>query len=353
MKVLMTTDAVGGVWTYALDLCRALAPHGVEFLVATMGRRPDEAQRAEAVGLRNVRLVESDYKLEWEESPWRDIEESGEWLLELEKEYTPDVVHLNGYAQGVCAFRAPKIVVAHSDVLSWWQAVKGEEAPHEWNEYQNRVRSGLLAADVVVAPTRAMLNAVVEIYDLPAASSTRTILNGRDATHFVPREKESYVFSAGRLWDEAKNVAALQRAASHVRWPIRVAGESRINQHSAVEFLGRLPLNELVEKMARASIYALPARYEPFGLSALEAALCGCSLVLGDVATLREVWGDAALFVAPDDEKQLAATLNELIDNPKLREEMGRRAQNCARKYSLEKFGEGYLSLYGSFQVSA
>lgn len=345
----MTTDAVGGVWTYALDLCRALQKHDVQFLVATMGRRPDAAQRVEAAQLRNVRLVESDYKLEWEENPWRDIEASGDWLLQLESEFAPDVIHLNGYAQAVCAFRAPKIVVAHSDVTSWWQAVKSEDAPPQWSEYRERVRRGLLAADVIVAPTQAMLNAIVEIYALPATSSTRTIFNGRDATRFVPREKEPFVFSAGRLWDEAKNVAALQRAAPSVRWPIRVAGESRADNHAGVDFLGRLPLDKLVGQMAHASIYALPARYEPFGLSALEAALCGCSLVLGDISTLREVWGDAALFVAPNDHQQLAATLNALIDNPNLRAKMSRCAQDHALKYSLEKFGEGYLSLYRSF----
>jgi glycogen synthase len=53
---------------------------------------------------------------------------------------------------------------------------------------------------------------------------------------------------------------------------------------------------------ARASIYALPARYEPFGLSALEAALSGCALILGDIPSLREVWLEAAPYVSPDDE---------------------------------------------------
>ena len=63
--------------------------------------------------------------------------------------------------------------------------------------------------------------------------------------------------------------------------------------------LGRLSAGELADWYARAAIYALPARYEPFGLSALEAALSGCALVLGDIPSLREIWGDAALFVPP------------------------------------------------------
>ena len=46
-KILMTADAIGGVWTYALELVRALAPHGVEIALATMGGPVSPAQRKE------------------------------------------------------------------------------------------------------------------------------------------------------------------------------------------------------------------------------------------------------------------------------------------------------------------
>lgn len=65
-----------------------------------------------------------------------------------------------------------------------------------------------------------------------------------------------------------------------------------------------------------ASIYALPARYEPFGLTALEAALSGCALALGGIPSLRETWGSAARYVSPDKPAQLRDTLNGLIANP-------------------------------------
>ena len=58
-RILMTTDAVGGVWTYALELARALEPHGVEIALACMGPRPTPAQRREVAGRPNVALHES------------------------------------------------------------------------------------------------------------------------------------------------------------------------------------------------------------------------------------------------------------------------------------------------------
>ena len=45
MKALVTTDCVGGVWTYALELCDALAVRGVETVLVCMGRPLSAAQR--------------------------------------------------------------------------------------------------------------------------------------------------------------------------------------------------------------------------------------------------------------------------------------------------------------------
>ncbi len=110
--------------------------------------------------------------------------------------------------------------------------------------------------------------------------------------------------------------------------------------------LGRLAPQELTGYFGRAAIYALPARYEPFGLSVLEAALSGCALVLGDIPTLREVWGDAAEFVLPDDHAALAATLNALIDDAEARGEFARRAHARAAELSPDRMAAGYRKAY-------
>ena len=68
-----------------------------------------------------------------------------------------------------------------------------------------------------------------------------------------------------------------------------------------------------VETAPFTAIYASPARYEPFGLGVLEAALSSCALVLGDSPTLREPWSDAALFVPPDDHDALLTALADVV----------------------------------------
>jgi glycosyltransferase involved in cell wall biosynthesis len=355
MKLLMTTDTVGGVWTYALDLARALEPHGVSIALATMGPAPSSRQQDEAKKCPNVTLHCSTFKLEWMSDPWPDVTSAGRWLLDLEQQIAPDLVHLNGYAHGALPFSAPILIVAHSCVLSWWQAVKGEPAPAEWNRYRDAVSTGLHDADYVVAPTRAMLDEIERNYG--TLRRTRVIFNARNQRLYHRGTKESFILSAGRLWDQAKNIAALQAIAPRLSWPICIAGQQRSpdgasasddghRTHANMLCLGELSPHTLASWFSRADIYALPARYEPFGLSALEAGLSGCALVLGDIPSLRQVWGDAAFFVHPDDTEQLRARLSALIDDPKLRRAFANRAQLHASQYTLDLMGASYAALY-------
>lgn len=363
-NVLMTADTVGGVWTYALDLAAALASHGCEVTLAAMGGLLSSGEARNAARMRGLHLYESSYKLEWMDDPWDDVAEAGEWLLEIARKTQPDVVHLNGYAHGALPWQRPVLMVAHSCVLSWWQAVKGEPAPPAYDRYAAAVRKGLQAADLVVAPTQAMLQALHTHYGpLPR---TQVIWNGRNAGVFQRpgrsagpgTAKEPLIMAVGRLWDEAKNVQALDRAAAQVQWPVCVAGEDqhpgggqRTFEH--VQPLGKLAPRELAHWLARAAVYALPARYEPFGLSVLEAALSGCALMLGDIASLRELWGNTAIFVPPEDTEQIAAALNKLSADHYLRTRLAQAAFLRAQQYTQSAMGVGYWHAYQTLLVDA
>lgn len=353
LRVLMTADTVGGVWTYAVDLARALEARGIDVVLATMGApvRPD--QRAQLASLSRLTLHESAWRLEWMDQPWDDVRRAGEWLLGLEQRHRPHLVHLNQFAFGALPFAAPTLLVAHSCVLSWWRAVHGEAAPAAWDIYRRQVQAGLAGAGLVAAPTHAMLQSLVREYgSLPGG---RVLANGRSPGLLRPGTKQPYVMAAGRFWDAAKNIAALQAAARGLTWPVRVAGATTHPDGGrllpgGVEFLGELRPAALAGHLRGASIYALPARYEPFGLSVLEAALCGCALVLGDIASLREVWGDAAQYVRPDDHAALHAVLQRLIARPAERERLADAARRRAQQFTPERMADGYLQAYAALQ---
>lgn len=354
MRILMTADTLGGVWTYALELARALQPHGVDITLATMGAPLSAPQWEEARAVPGLDVHESDFQLEWMNDPWEDVRQAGQWLLRLADAARPDVVHLNGYVHATLPWPAPTLVVAHSCVLSWLRAVRGEDIPSWWETYREKVTQGLGAAAMVAAPTQAMLDILQECYG--ALPATRVIPNGRDAALFTPAEKDPFVLSAGRLWDEAKNLAALDCAAQRLSWPVYVAGDAKNPEGGAIQargarLLGKLPPAQLAGWLSRAAIYALPARYEPFGLSILEAALAGCALVLGDIPSLREVWAEAALYVPPDDPDALRASLCSLIARPERRAALAARARERARRYTPARMAEGYLAAYADLMM--
>jgi glycogen synthase len=351
MKALMTADTIGGVWSYSMELCAALAPYGVEVALATLGRALSRTQRLEVACLPHVQLYESDYRLEWMQNPWESLAQAAQWLLSIERRTSPDVVHLNHLVHGDLPWRAPVIVVGHSCVYSWWNAVRGGVPDANWHVYRQRVARSLRCARTVVAPSRAMLAALLRYYG-PFRQSA-VIANARDPAQYKPSIKAPYIFSAGRLWDEAKNVRLLCEVAPELSWPVLIAGDNTgpdgsVSSLESVTHLGCLTSTAMARWLARASIYATPALYEPFGLGALEAALSACALVVSDLDSLREVWEDAAVYVTPGSAEDLSSTLEALIAHPRALPVLGVRARIRAERFHPDVFASSYQQLYRS-----
>jgi glycosyltransferase involved in cell wall biosynthesis len=203
---------------------------------------------------------------------------------------------------------------------------------------------------LLIAPSCAFLEDILRAYD--AHTPSAVIHNGRGAPFGVHAPKEPMVISCGRAWDKAKGIDTLAKVAPRLAWPVYLAGEARSPEGGSSTLspgltpLGCLDEMTLAQWLARAAVFALPARYEPFGLSVLEAALSGCALVLGDIATLRELWDEAALFVDPADETALHVTLARLIEDEAFCRAMGAKALRRAQRYPPEAMVAGYLRAY-------
>jgi glycosyltransferase involved in cell wall biosynthesis len=348
-KVLMTADAVGGIWTFSLELARALTAKGIGVVLAVMGPPPSLVDRREAGDVEGIELHEQPFRLEWMDDPWEDLDRAAEWLLQLESRTGVDLVHLNGFSLAARKWQAPVVVVGHSCVLSWWNATRGVEVPSTWERYRRSVAAGLRAASALAAPSRAMLESLRRHYPLPRLR--RVVRNGLEPSGFFRGPKECLVLGVGRLWDEAKNLPALDAAAETIPWPTVLAGDTSSPDGKEARLrhargLGRLGRAELRALYGRASIFAHPARYEPFGLAPLEAALSGCALVLGDIPSLREVWADAAMYVPPDDSGALGHAIRRLALDPAKRDSLARRAIARASRYGASAMAAGYLDLY-------
>jgi len=348
-RVLLTADTVGGVWSHALELARALRRRGIDVMIAAMGGAPSPGQEREAGAIAGLEFRAAPWKLPWMDDPWNDVARAGDWLLDLAASWNADLVHLSEPALAALPWEVPTLAVGHSCVRSWFEAVRGTGAPPEWDRYGEAMTAGLRVAGAVAAPSHTMLAALRRHYGVRGGT---VVPNGRDPARYVAGPKEPIVLTAGRLWDPAKNLMLLAQAASELPWPVYAAGDTTSPEGGAelepgpVHLLGTLDHEAVASWMARAAVFALPARYEPFGLSVLEAALSGCALVLGDIASLRELWDGVAIFVPSGDADTLRAALAALADDPGLRQTLAMRARRRALGFTPERMAAGYLGVY-------
>ena len=352
LHVLMTADAVGGVWQYALDLAEGLRRHGVETTLAVLGPAPsvDQQATAEAAG---AKLILTGLPLDWTAESREEVEEAGRAIARIAAQIKPSIVHLNSPALAASVrFDAPVVAVCHSCVATWWRAVKGGALPEAFVWRTDMVGQGYALADRLLAPTQAFARATAQVYDL--AEAPLVVRNGRRSPQTETRAStEPFVFTAGRLWDEGKNFAVIDRAAARLSAPVLAAGPlqgpngARIEAH-AVKALGRVSDAEIARHLSAKPIFVSVARYEPFGLAVLEAAQAGCPLILSDIQTFRELWEGAAMFVPADDEDAIVAAVERLVQDAQARADLGRAARRRADAYTVEAMSAGVLAAYRS-----
>ena len=347
-SILITTDAVGGVWQYTVDLVSALSRRGHRALVCILGPSAKPSQLTQLSMLRNVQIAENTGPLEWMNDPWQGVAESGQWLLKLADRFDPDIVHLNGYSHAALPWFRPVLVAAHSCVTTWWQAVNGTDPDPEWKAYREKLTLGLKAADAVVAPSSDLARGIEQHYGL-TPGRVEVIPNFSSLQPKLAFDKQPFCLAAGRFWDKAKNLDLLLRISRQLRWPIYIAGANDGRSSEAnVTYLGHLEHQAFLGYLERANIFLHPALYEPFGLAVLEAARSGCALVLSDIASLREVWGDSAIFVQAGNPNSWLDAVQPLIADENKRREMARNALEHSKRYSEELHVSGYLQRYAS-----
>jgi glycosyltransferase involved in cell wall biosynthesis len=347
--LLVTADAVGGVWIYALDLARGLLTRGVATTLAVLGPAPSAAQRAEAAAIPGLKLCVTELPLDWLADDPAMLREAGRALASLAAAERACAVHLSSPALAAEAgFGVPVLGVCHSCLATWWEAVRGGEMPEAFRWRTALLARGYAACDALVAPTQAYALATACAHGL--AAPPIVVPNGRAAGPRTAREG-SFVLTAGRLWDEGKNLETLDRAAARLDVSVLAAGPARGPNGSGfvprrIRLLGELDTPALRAWFARGPVFASAALYEPFGLAVLEAAQAGCALVLSDIPTFRELWDGAAVFVPPRDDAAFAQTVTALLQDGERRSTLRVAAWERACGRGPDAMADGILALH-------
>lgn len=358
MRVLMTTDTIGGVWTFTKELSSELLAQGCEVALVSLGRLPSISQQAWVETQRSrwgsrFRFDASDAPLEWMQENGRAFSGPEPLLRRVADEFGPDLLLSSQFCFGALDCPVPRIVVAHSDVLSWADACRPEGlADSAWlGRYCELVSRGLVQADAVVAPTAWMMSALREHFAVP--ETCMVIANGRSIKLVERvRSRKLQAITAGRLWDEAKNLRMLEDVVSPM--PVLIAGEAEYESNQLrlgpgnAHLLGAVGEDKLLQLFRESAIYICTSVYEPFGLAPLEAALCGCAVVANDIPSLREVWGDGAAYFCGAG--QLTAWLACLGREEWLLSDLQRRSTQRAMQFTSARMAARYMELFRSMR---
>ena len=113
-----------------------------------------------------------------------------------------------------------------------------------------------------------------------------------------------------------------------------------------VRHLGFVGAEELTALYRDAAAVALPSLYEGFGLPVLEAMTWGAPVVTSDIPSVREIAGDAALYVSrPLDPNAWRSELARVCAEPGLRADLARRGTAAAERFSWPRVGEEFADL--------
>jgi glycogen synthase len=260
-------------------------------------------------------------------------------------------------------------------------------------------RTGYQNADGVVAVSEAMRADVRSLYGV-APQRVRVIHNGIDPDEYKPTPDPAvlaaygidpgrpYVLFVGRITRQ-KGIIHLVNAVPHLHpgaqvvlcagapdtpeigreMAEKVAEARRATSNPVVWIQKMVPKRDIIPLYSQAALFVCPSVYEPFGIINLEAMACGTPVVASAVGGIPEVVvpGETGLLVPvearggtdfePKDPdrfaRDLAAAVNELLDDPARRKEMGLRSrERVERLFSWHSIARRTLEFYGDLVQS-
>ncbi|MFC0514807.1 glycosyltransferase family 4 protein [Mucilaginibacter angelicae] len=157
-----------------------------------------------------------------------------------------------------------------------------------------------------------------------------------------------YILAVGSI-DKRKNILNLVQAfglIKHKGFKLIIVGDSNaifnnegnenLKTQQDIIFTGRVNDHELAGLYAGARLFAYPSLYEGFGIPPLEAMAYGCPTLVSDIGSLREVCGNASVYVNPLNARDISKGIDLLIDDAALRDTLVKNGKQNIRRFSWE-----------------
>ena len=363
LRLLLATDAVGGVWVYSLELARGAAAARHRYGAGGDGPAADarsSARRPAGIAADRHRPAA---RLARQRAPSDDRARRRSACPARARRSAPTSSRPTApRCSPSCEFDSRCVAVQHSCVATLvGGGARAAPLPDEFGWRRELVERGL-------APRRASLRRAAPSRPRPRAIYDLERAGARGAQR--PRPSAGAAPTAGRFrldrgpavgrGQERRDARSPRRRGSTFRsrppaplGPERRSGRSCDASRRARRARRRRG-SPACSRRGRCSCRRRV--YEPFGLAVLEAAQAGCALVLSDIPTHREMWDGAAIFVAAATmTPAFAAAIDDLLaDRRRARSELGAAAPRARRQlYTPERMARGMADIYARVAAAA
>jgi len=251
-----------------------------------------------------------------------------------------------------------KVITIHDCTFAVYPELMQQET---FDNLTRRLPAEVNDAARIIAVSTQTQNDVARIFSVPR-SKIEVVLHGNPIEGTSPMDvpNKPYLLVVGTL-EPRKNITAVLDAFEMVRQQgvplnLNIIGKvgwksesirQRLQQHPfahAISHLSYAPSERLGSFYQQAFCLVFPSLYEGFGLPVLEAMSLGCPVLTTPLESIKEVGGDACLYVGPSP-SEIAAGIIRLYEDPQLREDLAAKGKVRARRFSWQKCAEQTLEV--------
>jgi glycosyltransferase involved in cell wall biosynthesis len=229
-------------------------------------------------------------------------------------------------------------------------------------------KSSILEADHIITISDYTKQTIIDKYGIEPEKITSIHLSYDETAFMKPAPKlsitlpKNYFYYPAATWPHKNHLRLLEAFAilkqrqpdfhlvlSGIKMQANNELQKKIDElrmTDTVHVLGYMPDNELPLIYRQAFALVFPSLFEGFGIPLLEAMASGCPVAASSTTSIPEVAGDAAIYFDPLKPEEIAAKMEALIQDSKLRKDLVKKGFHRIKAFSEKRMAEETVAVY-------